>query len=186
LLGRIWTKMRKTALMGNFPVCERCRSIRVIRSLKPVRSKALLLALAWMIGFTACQPKNSDSSPFGLKVIRLTMASTSLFAEVADTPQTSANGLMFRDSLPDDHGMLFVFEQPQTASFWMKNTRIPLSIAYIDSGGKILEIRSLKPRDETPVASTSGEVAFALEVNEGWFRRNGIAAGSKISGIPRR
>jgi uncharacterized protein len=114
------------------------------------------------------------------------VANTSLFAEVADTPQTSANGLMFRDSLPDDHGMLFVFEQPQTASFWMKNTRIPLSIAYIDSGGKILEIRSLKPLDETPVASTSREVAFALEVNEGWFRRNGIAAGSKISGIPRR
>jgi uncharacterized protein len=114
------------------------------------------------------------------------VANTSLFAEVADTPQTSANGLMFRDSLPDDHGMLFVFEQPQTASFWMKNTRIPLSIAYIDSGGKILEIRSLKPLEETPVASTSGEVAFALEVNEGWFRRNGIAAGSKISGIPRR
>jgi uncharacterized membrane protein (UPF0127 family) len=90
---------------------------------------------------------------------------------------------MFRNSLPDDHGMLFVFEKPKTASFWMKNTKIPLSIAYIDSAGRILQIESMKPLDETPVASTSSEVAFALEVNEGWFARNGVSAGAKISGI---
>jgi uncharacterized protein len=149
-------------------------------------AQMLLLALCWMLGLTACQPKNSDSSPFGLRVVQLKIANSSLFAEVADTPQTSANGLMFRDSLPDDHGMLFIFEEPQTASFWMRNTRIPLSIAYIDSAGKILEIRSLKPLDETPVASTSGEVTFALEVNEGWFMRNGVATGAKITGLPRR
>jgi uncharacterized membrane protein (UPF0127 family) len=93
---------------------------------------------------------------------------------------------MFRDSLPADHGMLFIFEQPETASFWMKNTKIPLSIAYIDSAGKILEIKSLKPLDETPIPSASGEVAFALEVNDGWFTRNGASTGATISGIPRK
>jgi uncharacterized protein len=145
-----------------------------------------LLVLCWVVGLAACQLKNSDSSPFGLRIVQLKIADSSLFAEVADTPQTSANGLMFRDSLPDDHGMLFVFEKPERASFWMRNTKIPLSIAYIDSAGKILEIESLKPLDETPVASASGEVAFALEVNEGWFKRNRILPGATISGIPRR
>ena len=146
----------------------------------------LLLALCWILGLPGCQPKNSDSSPFDLRVVQLKIANSSLFAEVADTPQTSTNGLMFRDSLPDDHGMLFVFEKPETASFWMRNTKIPLSIAYIDSTGKILEIKTLKPLDETPVASTSSDVAFALEVNEGWFIRNGVSTGAKINGIPRK
>jgi len=139
-----------------------------------------------MVGLSACQQKNSDSSPFGLRVVQLKIADSSLFAEIADTPQTSENGLMYRDSLPEDHGMLFVFEKPKTVSFWMRNTKIPLSIAYIDSAGKILEIESLKPLDETPVASASGQVAFALEVNEGWFKRNGVSPGATISGIPRR
>ena len=146
-------------------------------------ARSLLFALCLIAGGTGCQEKNSDSSPFGLRVVQLRIGNSSLFAEVADNPQTSANGLMFRDSLPDDHGMLFVFEKPKTASFWMKNTKIPLSIAYIDSAGRILQIESMKPLDETPVASTSSEVAFALEVNEGWFARNGVSAGAKISGI---
>jgi uncharacterized membrane protein (UPF0127 family) len=150
------------------------------------RDKILLFVLCWILWLTGCQPKNSDSSPFGLRVVQLKIANSSLFAEVADTPQTSANGLMFRDSLPEDHGMLFIFEKPDTASFWMRNTKIPLSIAYIDSAGNILEIKSLRPLDETPVASTSSEVAFALEVNEGWFMRNGVSMGAKISGIPRK
>jgi uncharacterized membrane protein (UPF0127 family) len=150
------------------------------------QTQTLLLWLCWILVLTGCQPKNSDSTPFGLRVVQLKIASSSLFAEVADTPQTSANGLMFRDSLPADHGMLFIFEQPETASFWMKNTKIPLSIAYIDSAGKILEIKSLKPLDETPIPSASGEVAFALEVNDGWFTRNGASTGATISGIPRK
>jgi uncharacterized membrane protein (UPF0127 family) len=146
-------------------------------------ARNLLFALCLVAGLTGCQQKNSDSSPFGLRVVQLRIGNSSLFAEVADNPQTSANGLMFRNSLPDDHGMLFVFEKPKTASFWMKNTKIPLSIAYIDSAGRILQIESMKPLDETPVASTSSEVAFALEVNEGWFTRNGVSAGARISGI---
>ena len=149
-------------------------------------ARILLLALCLILGLSACHPQNSDSSPFGLRVVQLKIADSTLFAEVADTPQTSANGLMFRDSLPEDHGMLFVFEKPETASFWMRNTKIPLSIAYIDSAGEILEIESLKPLDETPVASASSKVAFALEVNEGWFKRNGVSPGATIIGIPRR
>jgi uncharacterized membrane protein (UPF0127 family) len=143
-----------------------------------------VLALCWTIGLTACQQKNSDSSPFGLRIVQLRIGNTTLLAEVADTPQTSANGLMFRDSLPDNRGMLFIFEKPKTASFWMRNTKIPLSVAYLDATGKILEIRSLEPLDETPVPSASSEILFALEVNKDWFARHGISSGARVSGIP--
>jgi uncharacterized protein len=93
---------------------------------------------------------------------------------------------MFRDSLPEGQGMLFIFEQPKKASFWMKNTKIPLSIAFIDSAGKILEIESMNPLDETVVPSGSDQVAYALEVNQGWFARHAISNGAKIDGIPRK
>lgn len=106
--------------------------------------------------------------------------------EIADTPQASENGLMFRDSLPEDRGMLFLFEQPKRASFWMRNTKIPLSIAYVDSAGTILEIKSMQPLDETVVPSASEQVTYALEVNQGWFARHGISVGAKIEGIPRK
>jgi len=81
--------------------------------------------------------------------------------------------------------MLFIFDHPKMAAFWNRNTKIPLSIAYIDSAGKIVEIKSLRPFDETTVPSASNQVAFALEVNEGWFSRHGIATGTRIQGLPR-
>jgi uncharacterized protein len=150
------------------------------------RAPALILAVGSILCAAGCQPKGVDTTPFGLKTVELKILNANLKAEVADTPQASENGLMFRDSLPEDRGMLFVFEQPKTASFWMRNTKIPLSIAYIDSTGKILEIRSLKPLDETAVLSASDRVAFALEVNQGWFGRHGISPGAQIDGMPRK
>jgi uncharacterized protein len=150
------------------------------------RAPALILAVGSILCAAGCQPKGVDTTPFGLKTVELKILNANLKAEVADTPQASENGLMFRDSLPEDRGMLFVFEQPKTASFWMRNTKIPLSIAYIDSRGKILEIRSLKPLDETAVLSASDRVAFALEVNQGWFGRHGISPGAQIDGMPRK
>jgi uncharacterized membrane protein (UPF0127 family) len=150
------------------------------------RALAWIIAVGWIVCIAGCQPKGADTTPFGLKIVDLKILDASLKAEVADTPQASENGLMFRDSLPEDRGMLFVFEQPKTASFWMRNTRIPLSIAYIDSIGRILEIKSMKPLDETVIPSVSDQVAYALEVNQGWFGRHGIVPGAKIDGIPRK
>jgi len=90
---------------------------------------------------------------------------------------------MYRESLPENHAMLFVFEGPRQASFWMRNTRIPLSIAYLDASGKILEIHDMQPFDETSIRSRSLAVAFALEVNQGWFRKQGIGPGDRVSGL---
>lgn len=148
------------------------------------RPMALSLALCWILIFAGCQPKIAKTTPFGLRVAELKISNVPLAAEIADTPQASENGLMFRDSLPEDQGMLFIFEQPKKAAFWMRNTKIPLSIAYIDSAGKILEIKSMNPLDETVVPSSSDEVAYALEVNQGWFTRHRIFPGRKIVGIP--
>jgi uncharacterized protein len=147
---------------------------------------ASALALCWVLVFAGCQPKAAQTTPFGLRIAELKVSNVPITVEVADTPQASENGLMFRDALPEDHGMLFIFDQPKKASFWMKNTKIPLSIAYADSEGKILEIKSMKPLDETVVPSRSDEVDYALEVNQGWFARHGITSGAKIDGIPRK
>src|ERR1700719_186159 len=151
-----------------------------------LRPSAGLLTLCWILLFAGCQPKAAETTVFGLRAAELKSSNVPLTAEIADTPQASENGLMFRDSLPEDRGMLFIFEQPEKASFWMKNTKIPLSIAYIDSACKILEIKSMNPLDETVVLSNSDQIAYALEVNQGWFARHGIAIGAKIDGIPRK
>jgi uncharacterized protein len=125
---------------------------------------------------------------FGWKVIELQIPNRTGFvkltAELADTESKKERGLMFRQSLPENSGMLFIFDPPAQAVFWMKNTRIPLSIAFIDNQGRILEIRSMKPFDETLIWSVSNAVAYALEVNEGWFDRHGIQMGTRIFGIP--
>ncbi|MEO0454680.1 MAG: DUF192 domain-containing protein [Verrucomicrobiota bacterium] len=101
--------------------------------------------------------------------------------EIANTPEAMSKGLMFRDSLEDDHGMLFVFPSPQRASFWMRNTKIPLSIAYLDREFKVLEIYDMEPFDETSVVSESNTVSFALEMEQGWFKKNKIGVGTTLT-----
>jgi len=100
-------------------------------------------------------------------------------AEIARTQEERARGLMYRKELPDGEGMLFVFERDQMMSFWMKNTYIPLSIAYITSDGRIVEIKDMYPRDESSVMS-SRSVRYALEVPQNWFSRVGIKTGDVV------
>lgn len=99
--------------------------------------------------------------------------------EFARTAEERTRGLMYRKNLPDGAGMLFVFERDEPLSFWMKNTFIPLSIAFIASDGRIIEIKDMRPRDLTSVKS-SRSVRYALEVPQGWFTRAGIQAGDVV------
>jgi uncharacterized membrane protein (UPF0127 family) len=99
--------------------------------------------------------------------------------EVARTAEEKSRGLMYRKNLDDGKGMLFVFDRDQILSFWMKNTVIPLSIAYIARDGRILEIRDMRPLDETPIRS-GRSARYALEVPQGWFGRAGITAGDHV------
>ena len=102
--------------------------------------------------------------------------------ELASTEQARNKGLMFRESLSPNIGMLFTFPDIDYRSFWMKNTYIPLSIAYLNEHGQILNIESMRPLDSTNTYS-SAPAKYALEMNVGWFRKNGIKPGDVVVGM---
>lgn len=110
---------------------------------------------------------------------RISVGSAVLWVEVVTTPDAQARGLMFRKSLPWDQGMLFVYDRPQRLDFWMKNTTIPLDIAFISADGMIAEIYSLTPLSEKARSSRTPALC-ALEVNRGWFKKKGVKVGDKI------
>lgn len=115
--------------------------------------------------------------------IALTAGLHRINAEVADTDQTRARGLMMRERLGPNEGMLFIFPEAATHCFWMKNTPLPLSIAFIDDEGRIVNIADMAPRSEDTHCPRRA-IRFALEMEQGWFDRKGIAAGQKIGGLP--
>ncbi len=119
-----------------------------------------------------------------LATVRLQIGRASVEAEVAARPVERQQGLMHRRSLPEGRGMLFVFPEPQPMTFWMRNTLVPLSIAYISPTGIIMEIHDLKPMDETPVSSSMSFLQYALEVPQGWFAKNQILPGDRVVGLP--
>jgi uncharacterized membrane protein (UPF0127 family) len=106
-------------------------------------------------------------------------------AEVVRRDDERARGLMFRSGLALDSGMLFIFDQDDTHRFWMKNTYIPLSIAFIDQQGAIANVLEMTPLDTTTPYRAARPVKFALEMNAGWFQSRGIKPGDTIFGIPK-
>jgi uncharacterized protein len=100
--------------------------------------------------------------------------------EIADNASEHARGLMYRTTLAENRGMLFIFEGEQKPSFWMKNTLIPLSIAFIGSEGRIVDIQDMKPLDDDPPSYVSARPAqYALEVNQGFFEERGVEVGDR-------
>ncbi len=116
--------------------------------------------------------------------IILTIKDQKIKVEVADTPEERALGLMFRQELDENTGMLFIFEQEGIYPFWMKFTQIPLSIAYIDNDNIIIDIIEMVPNQEEIRYSPSVPFIYALEMNQGWFAKNDINIGDTIYGIP--
>lgn len=112
--------------------------------------------------------------------INIAFANKSLQVEFADSFDERALGLMHRKTLCEDCGMLFQFDSEMIASIWMKNTFVALDLAYITVDGKIVDIKPLEPHDLTSVRS-SEPVLYALEMNQGWFAKNGIKVGDKVS-----
>ena len=142
-------------------------------------SKPAILALfAVTLVLCTATPLAAD-----LPVTTLTINGHRLVAEVVTTPEQRAKGLMHRFSLQPDHGMLFVFERPQPLAFWMKNTFIPLSIAFIDAEGRIINIEDMRPQDESSHWSR-GLALYAVEMKQGWFAAKGIGAGATVVGLP--
>ena len=118
-----------------------------------------------------------------LQRVKLTAGMHRIDAQVALTPQQRQIGLMLRKEMPQHEGMLFVFEQPSQQCFWMKNTLLPLTAAFVADDGTIVNLADMKP--QTTDSHCSGQpVRYVLEMNRGWFDKKGIKAGSKLGGPP--
>ena len=118
-----------------------------------------------------------------LPAIRLNAGIHNIQAEVAQTPVQRNAGLMFRQQMGANAGMLFVFEQAARQCFWMQNTLLPLSIAFLADDGTVVSLADMKPQT-TDSHCSDRPVRFALEMNQGWFAKRGIKVGSKLQGAP--
>jgi uncharacterized membrane protein (UPF0127 family) len=118
-----------------------------------------------------------------LPVVDLTAGMHVVKAEVAARDEDRQQGLMFRQKMGSNEGMLFVFEQPQRVCMWMKNTPLPLSVAFLDGQGRIINIEDMQPQTlESHCAAKPAR--YALEMNQGWFRQKNIKAGVALGGVP--
>ena len=143
-------------------------------------SRAWIQGLLWL-AFT--MPTWAQNTPQSLPTVTLNAGIHVITAELARTAEQRGMGLMFRESMPANHGMLFMFEQPGQQCFWMKNTLLPLDVAFVADDGTIVNTDRMKPRTLDSHCS-SKPVRFVLEMNEGWFAKRGLTAGSKLTGKP--
>jgi uncharacterized membrane protein (UPF0127 family) len=120
----------------------------------------------------------------GMPVMELTAGFHRIEAEVAATPQNRAQGLMHRKAMDSQRGMLFVFTHDAAHCMWMKNTLLPLSVAFMDASGRILNIAEMKPHSEENHCAVKA-ARYALEMNTGWFAQRGFKAGDVIGGVDR-
>lgn len=137
----------------------------------------------WVAMLCLSPPAQAQSAAQNLPAITLNAGIHNITAEIAQTPQERATGLMFREAMATTHGMLFVFERPEQQCFWMKNTLIALDVAFIADDGTIVNIDHMKPRTLDSHCS-SRPVRMVLEMNDGWFAKRGVAAGFRLKGEP--
>ncbi|RZL45800.1 MAG: DUF192 domain-containing protein [Variovorax sp.] len=114
---------------------------------------------------------------------KLSIGMFQIDTQLATTPQQRQIGLMFRKEMPQAEGMLFIFEQPETQCFWMKNTLLPLTAAFVADDGRIVNLADMKPQTEESHCSEE-PVRYVLEMNQGWFAKKNFKKGTKISGAP--
>ena len=134
----------------------------------------LVATLAFVFANAAAQ--------YEVPMIELTAGMYRIEAEVMATPERRATGLMRRAEMPQQHGMLFVFPQEQQHCMWMKNTMLPLSVAFLDRTGKIINVEDMQPKTENNHCA-AGDARYALEMNLGWFKTRGLSRGTHIVGV---
>ena len=146
----------------------------------PITFRCLLISSALLLPL-GCAPfasaQTEPQAPLATMPIQAGMHIVQ--AEIAQTPEQRQMGLMLRKTMADSHGMMFVFEQAATQCFWMKNTLLPLTIAFVADDGRIVNFADMKPMDENSHCSKE-KVRFALEMNKGWFDKRGLKEGSKL------
>ena len=147
-----------------------------------MRSRISLFPLLAILFLSACD-RGESGQPGQMPAdtwFDLSVGGLPIRAQLAVTATEMRKGLMYRDSLPANHGMLFVYQRPQQVSFWMANTAIPLDLGLFDTTGTLREIHRLVPYDTQSVVSRSDEIQVALEMSQGWFAANGLFPGSTI------
>jgi uncharacterized protein len=158
--------------------------------MKKASSHSPLLRRSWVaMVLMACTTWHTsavfaqDSPQMNLPRTGMSIGMHRIDAQVAITPEQRQIGLMWRKSMPAHEGMLFVFEQASQQCFWMKNTLIPLTAAFLDDDGTIVNLADMKPQTTEPHCSAK-PVRYVLEMNVGWFAKKNIKAGTKIAGLP--
>lgn len=146
-------------------------------------ARHLILAAAASINLWAPLSANAQDRPQALTTTTLRAGFHNITAQLAQTPEQRQTGLMHRKSMPAHEGMLFVFDDAGVQCFWMKNTLLPLSIAFLTDDGAIVNIDEMKPQTLSSHCS-SAPVRHVLEMNEGWFAKRGLKPGDKLSGTP--
>jgi uncharacterized membrane protein (UPF0127 family) len=162
-----------------------CGTIRTTLILLPDKSmKRFWLALATLLLAGLQTFARAQSTP-QMELPRLTLSAGMhlIQAQVAATPDQRSVGLMFRREMPANEGMLFIFEQPSPQCFWMKNTLLPLTAAFVADDGTIVNLADMKPQT-TDSHCSAKPVRFVLEMHQGWFDKRGIKAGSRLTGQP--
>ena len=153
-----------------------------------------LSCIGWLVGSGCGRPDASpaEGAPPAVKAtgpqeaqprlptVKLWLGTQEITAEIALTPRQIETGMMFRTNITDGEGMLFVFTAPHRAAFWMKNVPIPLSCAYLDPEGMILEIRDMNRHDTNSIVARSDRVQFVLETARGWFERHQVNTGALV------
>ena len=145
--------------------------------------KYIALALIGLFSLLTSPVYAQTGPQLNLQRIKITAGMHLIDAQVAGTPEQRATGLMLRKEMPTSEGMLFVFERPESQCFWMKNTLLPLTAAFVADDGTIVNLADMKPQT-TDAHCSDKPVRFVLEMNQGWFEKRGIKAGAKLSGRP--
>jgi uncharacterized protein len=151
--------------------------------MKALQRTFSLLALLVYAALYTTSAAAQDEPQLKLQRIKLSAGMHQIDTQLAQTPEQRQTGLMWRKDMPQHEGMLFIFEQPSQQCFWMKNTLLPLTAAFVADDGTIVNLEDMKPQTTDPHCSAK-PVRFVLEMNKGWFAKKGIKAGSKLSGEP--
>ena len=164
--------------------------LAALRGATVVPSRARRAVGAWGVWLAACAltapagvAQAQEGPQMNLRRVELTAGMHRIDAQVALTPQERQTGLMYRKEMPAHEGMLFVFEQPSQQCFWMKNTLLPLTAAFVADDGRIVNMADMKPQTTDSHCSEEA-VRYVLEMNQGWFAKKGIKAGAKLGGTP--
>src|SRR5687767_6876580 len=153
---------------------------RAMKTRPMMKSFAALFAVSTLL---AAGLASAQEPQLNLPRVKLAAGMHQIDAQVASAPDQRMTGLMYRQEMPQHEGMLFVFEQPSQQCFWMKNTLLPLSTAFVSDNGTVLNIEDMKPQTLDSHCSIE-PVRYVLEMNMGWFAKRGIKPGTKLTGAP--